>query len=115
MNGHLDNETLTPVYSDFSDDPDYSELLIFFVKALPERTQRLRELQENGEFEPLRELAHQLKGSGGGYGFPGMTKAARELESACKEKNHDLISQRLDQLTEYISRIAVTERNPCSS
>ncbi|MCH7688591.1 MAG: Hpt domain-containing protein [Planctomycetes bacterium] len=105
MNAHLDNETLTPVYSDFSDDPDYSELLNFFVEALPERISRLQELQESGEFEPLQELAHQLKGAGGGYGFPGMTEAARELESACKEKNQDLISERLDQLTEYMSRI----------
>lgn len=105
MNVHLDNETLTPVYSDFSDDPDYSELLNFFVDALPERLARLLEFQESGEIESLRELAHQLKGAGGGYGFPGLTEAARELESACKEKNQDLISKRLDQLTEYMSRI----------
>jgi HPt (histidine-containing phosphotransfer) domain-containing protein len=101
----VDNETLTPVYSDFSDDPDYSELLNFFVEALPERFARLLELQENGETDSLRELAHQLKGAGGGYGFPGLSEAARELESACKEKNQDPISERLDQLTEYMSRI----------
>jgi HPt (histidine-containing phosphotransfer) domain-containing protein len=106
MDCHLDNETLTSVYSDFSDDPDYSKLLNFFVDALPERFALLLELQEKGEIEPLRELAHQLKGAGGGYGFPGLTEAARELESACKEKNQDLISERLDQLTEYMSRIA---------
>lgn len=107
MNGYLENETLTPVYSDFSDDPDYSELLNYFVDALPERFARLLELQERGEIEPLQELAHQLKGTGGGYGFPGLTEAARELESACKEKNQDLISKQLEQLTDYMSRIAV--------
>ena len=105
MNGDLENETLTPVYSDFSDDPDYSELLNFFVEALPERFASLLELQERGEIESLRELAHQLKGAGGGYGFPGLTEAARELESACKESNEDLINERLDQLTAYMSRI----------
>ncbi len=105
MEGYLDNDTLTPVYSEFSDDPDYSELLNFFVDALPERIARLQELQQSGEVEPLRELAHQLKGAGGGYGFPGMTEAARELESACRETNQDLISERLDLLTEYMSRI----------
>ena len=105
MNAHLENETLTPVHSDFSGDPDYLELLNFFVDALPERIARLREFQESGEFESLRELVHQLKGAGGGYGFPGMSEAARELESACKETNHDLISERLDQLTEYMNRI----------
>ena len=105
MNGELDNETLTPVYSDFSEDPDYSELLNFFVNALPERFARLLKLQETGEIELLKELAHQLKGAGGGYGFPGLTEAARELESACKETNMDLINKRLDQLTEYMSRI----------
>lgn len=105
MDGHLDNEALTPVYSEFSDDPDYSELLNFFVEALPERIWRLQELHVGGDVELLKELAHQLKGAGGGYGFPGMTEAARELESACIEKNEDLICERLDQLTEYINRI----------
>ena len=107
MNVHVDNGTLVPVYSDFSDDPDYSELLNFFVDALSERFARFLEFQESGDIEPMRDLAHQLKGAGGGYGFPGLTEAARELESACKEKNQDLISERLDQLTEYMSRIAV--------
>ena len=105
MNVHADNKTLTPVYSDFSDDPDYSELLDFFVKALPERIWRLQELLDSGKIEPIQELSHQLKGSGGGYGFPGLSEAARELESACKEKNQDLINERLDQLKDYMSRI----------
>lgn len=105
MNAHLDTETLTPVYSDFSDDPDYSELLKFFVNALPERIARLQELQQSREFEPLQELVHQLQGAGGGYGFPGLSEAARELEFACKETNQGLISERLDQLAEYMSRI----------
>ena len=105
MNAHLGNETLTPVYSDFSDDPDYSELLRFFVDALPERIARLQKLQQSREFEPLQELAHQLKGAGGGYGFSGLSEAARELESACKESNQNLINERFDQLTEYMSRI----------
>ena len=107
MNAHLDNETLTPVYSDFSDDPDYSELLKFFVDALPERTARLQDLQQSRKFESLRELAYQLKGAGGGYGFPGLSEAARELESACKETNQDLISERLDQLEKYMCRIVI--------
>ena len=39
-------------------------------------TQALGEALNNGQFDELRRLAHQLKGAAGCYGFPTLTEAA---------------------------------------
>ncbi len=59
-------------------------LLEQFVAELPERAQAIRRALEQSDFETLLRLAHQLKGSAGGYGFPTITDAARQLEEAAR-------------------------------
>jgi HPt (histidine-containing phosphotransfer) domain-containing protein len=38
-----------------------------------------------GDVGALKHLAHQLAGAAGGYGFPGITTAARAVEDALAE------------------------------
>ena len=99
--------TQTPVYSVFSDDPDFAELLQMFAFTLSERGQSFQESFRAGEIEQVQTQAHQLKGTGGSYGFEGLTKVAAELEDACKANDVERVGKTLDPLLEYISRIAV--------
>lgn len=97
----------TVVYSDFCSDPEYRGLLELFAEALPERRRRLTAAFRSGSFQELRTLAHQLKGAGGGFGFPDLTRCAAELESACKSASPDLVAAALDRMLAYMERIAV--------
>ena len=48
------------------------------------------ETVQNGDAEGLARLqvlAHRLAGSGGGYGFPDITRAARMTDQFCRELN----------------------------
>lgn len=67
--------------SELADDEDMHELIREFVLALPARTVMMRDLASAREHESLRAIAHQLKGAGGGYGYPAITQAAARLES----------------------------------
>jgi len=78
-----------PIRSVFADDPDMATLIDEFVSSLTTRASTILERLDQGATEQARVLAHQLKGAGGGYGFPQVTDAARIVELAIREKRLD--------------------------
>lgn len=98
----------TPVRSEFADDEDFRELLQLFAESVPEKQGTLRALHQKGAVEEIRVCAHQIKGAGGGYGFPGLSSAAADLEHACKAHDADRIARTLDALVDYLGRIDAT-------
>jgi CheY-like chemotaxis protein len=79
-----DDDRLVSVYAD---DPDMAELVESFVASLHEKRNAIASAAREADLEPLRRLAHQLKGAGGGYGFPSLTSAAAEVEALVGEPN----------------------------
>ena len=99
------SDAAEPVYSRYAGDADFADLLRAFVAALPEKADRLRSAAEAARWNQLQIYAHQLKGSGGGYGFPGLSSLAGQLESACKAQAPREIATRLEALLDYLRRI----------
>ncbi len=96
---------LTPLISNYATDPDMADLVEMFVDELPQRIDSLQSLFEQEQFKDLETLAHQIKGAGGGYGYPSLTDAARTLENALKEAG-DLTKMQnaLDELVQLCER-----------
>ena len=69
-----------PLKSEFWDDPDMAELVTEYVGKMPERMHSMKVAYESSHREQLIRIVHQLKGSGGGYGFPQLTMVADRLE-----------------------------------
>ncbi len=69
-----------PLVSTFHADPELAGVVDRFVGGLPARVDELR--AASADREALRALAHQLKGSAGGYGFAAISEAAARLEAA---------------------------------
>jgi len=75
---------------DFFDIPTLEELQREYVASLPEKVEKLTVQRERLPALPwsreslaeLRTEAHRLAGSGGAYGFPSITDAARALQGA---------------------------------
>ncbi|HZL33751.1 MAG TPA: CHASE3 domain-containing protein [Tepidisphaeraceae bacterium] len=61
-------------------DPDIAPFLPAFIADLPTQVNRLLELANGGDLDTLRQLLHQLKGTGGMYGFAEMTDLAARAE-----------------------------------
>ncbi len=95
------------IQSDFADDPDFREILEMFAEAIPEKQRDLQSSCRDGDIEQLRISAHQLKGAGGGYGFPDLTKLSAALEDACKADDFSRIDETFDELLDYLDRITV--------
>jgi CheY-like chemotaxis protein/HPt (histidine-containing phosphotransfer) domain-containing protein len=68
--------------SELADDPVIAQLLGEFVTGLASQLGEMQSAFDAGQYQSLRKLAHRLKGSGGSYGYPTLTEAAKVLEVA---------------------------------
>ncbi len=87
------------IVSALAGDPGMAELLDEYVTELQVRSSLLRAAARAADWKGIGHIAHQLKGSAGGFGFASITTAAGELErvALCR---HDLeeVSRRVDEL-----------------
>lgn len=95
----------SPIRSEFSNDEDFAELLEMFTAELPERMRNMKEKFAAQDVPGLTTLAHQMKGAGGGYGFPQLSEISARLEQACKDNAEQQIKQDLDEVLHCMNRI----------
>src|SRR5262249_51518725 len=92
--------------SELADDPDMREIIEQYVSRLPEQIAKMRELLNRSDLENLGRLAHQLKGSGGGYGFPQLTALAAAANRSIREAHPiEPIQREVDALVTYVRQI----------
>lgn len=75
-----------PLISQYASDPEMADLVELFVGELPERIRALESAWQDQRVEAVTRIAHQLKGSGAGYGFPLIGDAAANLESKLRHQ-----------------------------
>jgi signal transduction histidine kinase/CheY-like chemotaxis protein len=98
------------IKSQFADDPEMSELIEAFIARLPETADAMAQALANNCFDELRRLAHQLKGSGGGYGYPSLTQQASKLEDSARAADGEAARLALGELQATV-RAAVAGRD----
>ena len=97
-----------PIPSELAqEDESFIDLVEEFVAALPERMEKMSDALRARDFETLRMLAHQLKGSAGGYGYPMVTMRAGELEKHAKCAELDALLADLESLRDMVARVVV--------
>ncbi len=62
----------------------------------------LRELLDRSDFDTLRRLSHNMKGTGTSYGFPDISRLGAALEQAAKAGNAGDSSQYITNLATYV-------------
>jgi signal transduction histidine kinase/ABC-type nitrate/sulfonate/bicarbonate transport system substrate-binding protein/CheY-like chemotaxis protein/HPt (histidine-containing phosphotransfer) domain-containing protein len=75
------------ISSQFANDPQLAEILPRFIERLPGQLDVLCTALAEERLEDAERLAHRLKGSGGSYGYPTLTEAAKSLEAAAKARD----------------------------
>jgi HPt (histidine-containing phosphotransfer) domain-containing protein len=97
-----------PLLSTLAGDPDMAELVTMFVSEMPERIAALQDAIGHSDLETLRKLAHQLKGSAGGYGFQPITESAAVVERSAKAPEPlEMIRKSADELIDLCRRASV--------
>jgi signal transduction histidine kinase/CheY-like chemotaxis protein/HPt (histidine-containing phosphotransfer) domain-containing protein len=97
------------VVSRVAHEPGMRELVEEFVSELPARVDAIRHAAEASDVLALRRLAHQLRGAGGGYGFPEITEAAASLEEAVARGDASTIRSDIEGLASVCARARATD------
>jgi signal transduction histidine kinase/HPt (histidine-containing phosphotransfer) domain-containing protein len=77
-----------------------------FVAGLADYAARIETALAAGQDDTVRELAHQLKGMGGSFGYPDITAEAGRLEAAIKERAAGDIADRGASLLDLLHKHA---------
>jgi len=88
-------------------DPDLRDIIPLFLANKREEINHIREALLREDFETILFIAHQIKGSGGGYGFDAITELGKSIEEAASGRNEALILNCLDELASYLDRVEV--------
>ena len=62
---------------------------------------------EQREFETIRVLGHDMKGTGGGYGFDAITSIGSSLEQAARDQNSEEIRKLVPELAIYLESVEI--------
>jgi len=103
------NQPKDPIPSELvREDASLADLVEEFLGTIPERLREMETAINSSDFDILRRRAHQLKGSGGGYGYPAVTELAARLEQQAVGGQLTSCQQALEELHELVGRLVVS-------
>lgn len=103
-----DQDPEDPIESELvREDASFADIVVEFVDGLEARLNKMVTAVETRDFESLRVAAHQLKGSGGGYGYPQLTAQAADLEQRAKVEVIEECREALEGLKKLCDRVIV--------
>lgn len=88
-------------------DADLKDLVPRYLENKKKDAQKIRDALDKGDFNVVRVLGHSMAGSGGGYGFPGITRIGRNIEKYGTEQDADAARASVRELELYLSRVVV--------
>lgn len=88
-----------------ADNPLRREILGEYIDGLPPQVSELAELLKGRRFAELRELVHKIRGTGGLYGFPGVTELASAVEGSLVAGNFEAAKSGAMELIEFLRHI----------
>lgn len=86
-------------------DSDLEDLVTVFLDEWKQDIGPMRKALEDGDYETIRKLGHNLKGVGGSCGFDAITEMGASLETAAKENKFELTGKTIDLLSSYLERV----------
>src|SRR6185369_13350854 len=92
--------------SAYASDVTMAPIIGEFVSGLPAQVEQIQQALRSADLESLRRLVHQLKGSGGGYGFMPLTDAAANAErTIITQAPLESISAEVAKLIELVQKV----------
>ena len=88
-------------------DSSIEDLIPLYLTSRQKDIKDIPSALEQGDFETIRFLGHNMRGSGGGYGFDYITEIGSYLELAAKEKDVEEIRKWIGELVNYLEKIQI--------
>ncbi len=105
---HANAKPHQQIAADETDMPDeLKELIPEYVRVVKQYAGEMASLLASHGFDRIRSMAHNIKGTGGSYGFPELTNLAAALESSAKVADGDAVTGHLSDLRDFLERLPV--------
>lgn len=88
-------------------DPQIAALVPRFLANRVADVDKIRAALAGADFEAIRVAAHGMKGAGGGYGFPEISRLGAAMEEGARQRDAAAITALAASLEEYLGRIEV--------
>lgn len=88
-------------------DKDLEDLIPGFMERRREDVKSLKVSLSAGELDKIRITGHSMKGTGGGYGFDGLSQIGGALEQAALAGKPDEIAALIDRLERYLDNVVM--------
>jgi len=88
-------------------DPELAEMIPRFLVNQRKAVVAMQQALAAYDYAALRQLGHQMKGTGGGYGFDALTEFGSVIESAAQARDALHLRQSLEALGAYLDRLEV--------
>jgi len=83
------------------------EAIPLFLDITRQDLQSLNDALRAQDYSKIRFIGHDLKGSGGGYGFDEISNLGKSIEEAAKRSDSEEIGKHVSALADYLSRVEV--------
>jgi CheY-like chemotaxis protein/HPt (histidine-containing phosphotransfer) domain-containing protein len=91
-------------------DPDLEDLIPDFIANIKKEVDVINTLIVNNDTKGIQRIGHNLKGTGGSYGFDEITDIGIEMEEAAKNVDKEAIMRLNNRLENYLSSVNIIKK-----
>ncbi len=84
------------------DDEEWAEMQEMYINHTSKELEKIKTQLNSDSIDSIRTFGHNIKGSGGMYGFNEVTELGLLIETAAKEGNLDSIKSNLEVLEDFL-------------
>ncbi len=93
-----------PPSNAFPHDSDLADLIPAYIAARRRDLEILRDHLDQADFETIAALGHQIRGSGGTYGFGKLSLLGKALEIAGQDNDTAATTVAIERLTRWLAK-----------
>ena len=84
------------------DDEEWAEMQEMYINHTSKELAKIQDDIDSVEIDSLRTFGHNIKGSGGMYGFGEVTNLGTEIEASAKANDRNKIKSLLEELSSFL-------------
>ncbi|ACF14955.1 Hpt protein [Chloroherpeton thalassium ATCC 35110] len=88
-------------------DQDFSDIVPEFIDSVYENIKEIETALNEKDMESICRIGHNLKGTGGGYGFEQLSTFGSAIEESGKIADINAVSQLVSEISDYLSKIKI--------
>lgn len=88
-------------------DSELKDLIPGYIERMHQTIGKMREMCDQGNFDGIRVLGHNLKGSGGGYGFQKVSDLGKNIEHAAASEDPRMVLQFCRELESFLENVII--------